>query len=124
MLAHDAQASHGRLEDKEQESYGFDHTQVGVTLLEAWNIDAQIKEAVRNHHNYEAAGKDPKTLTACLVCADYLALKADLGFYSQPPRPDAALMGAFGCEDDEPLSETVSQIRAAYEEENALFHPA
>lgn len=124
MLAHDAHASQLQLKDKEQESYGFDHTQVGVTLLEAWNIDSQIKEAVLNHHNYEAAGKDPKALAASLVCADYLAFKADLGFFSQPPLPDAELMSAFGCEDNEQLSETVSQIRAAYEEESALFRPA
>jgi putative nucleotidyltransferase with HDIG domain len=123
-LAHDAHAGQCQLKDKEQESYGFDHTLVGVTLLEAWNIDEQIREAVRNHHNYEAAGKDPKTLSAALICADYLAFKADLGFYSQPPGPDAGLMGAFGCEGDEPLSEAVSEIRAAYEEESALFRPA
>ncbi len=123
-LAQDAQTSQRQLKEKEQESYGFDHTQVGVTLLEAWNIDEQIREAVRNHHDYEAAGKDPKTLTATLICADYLVFKADLGFYSQPPRPDAELMSAFGCEDDDQLSETVSQLRAAYEEESALFRPA
>ena len=124
MLAHDAHANQRQLKDKEQESYGFDHTQVGVTLLEAWNIDSQIKEAVLNHHNYDAAGKDPKALAASLVCADYLAFKADLGFFSQPPSPDAELMSASGCEDGEGLSETVSLIRAAYDEESALFRPA
>ena len=124
MLAHDAQASQCQLKDKEQESYGFDHTLVGVSLLEAWNIDEQIREAVRNHHNYEAVKKDPKTLTAILVCADYLVFKAELGFYSQPPPPDPELMSAFGCEDDEKLSATISQLRAAYEEESALFRPA
>ncbi len=123
-LARDVQASECQLKDKEQESYGFDHTLVGVTLLEAWNIDEQIRDAVRNHHNYDTVEKDPKTLTAGLVCADYLAFKADLGFYSQPPRPNAELMSAFGCEDDEQVSETVAQIRTAYEEESALFRPA
>lgn len=122
-LAHEAHANQLQLKDKEQESYGFDHTQVGVTLLEAWNIDSQIKEAVLNHHNYEAAGKDPKGLAASLVCADYVAFKADLGFFSQPPLPDAGVMSAFGCDDDAQLSDTVAQVRAAYEEESALFRP-
>ena len=123
-LVHDAEASHCQLTDKEQQAYGFDHTQVGVTLLEAWNIDAQIKEAVLNHHNYDAAKKDPKSLAANLICADYLAAKADLGFFYQPPLPDAALMSVFACEDEETISEVVTQIRAAYDEESALFRPA
>jgi HD-like signal output (HDOD) protein len=113
MLAHDAQASQGQLKDKEQESYGFDHTHVGVTLLEAWNIDSQMKEANINHHNYEAAGKDPKALAASLVCADYLAFKADRGFFSQPPLPEAELMSAFGCEDEAALEELVQEVRAS-----------
>lgn len=123
-LVHDAEANQCQLTDKEQKAYGFDHTQVGVTLLEAWNIDSQIREAVLNHHNYEAAKKNPKTLAASLVCADYLAAKADLGFFYQPPLPDAELMSVFDCDNEETIAEVVGQIRAAYEEESALFRPA
>ena len=124
QLVHDAEADQCQVKDKEQEHYGFDHTQVGATLLEAWNIDAQIREAVLNHHNYETARKDPQALLAILVCADYLASRADLGFFSQPPLPDAELLNAIGCEDEEKVSAVVGQIRAAYEEESALFRPA
>jgi putative nucleotidyltransferase with HDIG domain len=123
-LVHEAEASQCDLVGKEQKEYGFDHTQVGVTLLEAWNIDTQIREAVLNHHNYDAAKHDPKALAASLVCADYLAAKADLGFYYRPPLPDPQVMSVFDCENEEKISEVVEQIRAAYEEESALFRPA
>lgn len=123
-LVHEAEADRSQLADKEQKAYGFDHTQVGVTLLEAWNIDSQIREAVLQHHNYDAAKKDPKSLAASLVCADYLAAKADLGFYYEPRAPDAELMSVYSCADDAQVSEVVEQIRAAYEEESSLFRPA
>ena len=123
-LVHEAEAEHSQLANKEQKAYGFDHTQVGVTLLEAWNIDEQIREAVLHHHNYDAAKNDPKTLAASLLCADYLAARADLGFYYEPPPPDAELMSVFNCADEAQVSEVAEQIRAAYEEESALFRPA
>jgi putative nucleotidyltransferase with HDIG domain len=123
-LVHEAEASQCQLTEKEQKSYGFDHTHVGVTLLEAWNIDSEIREAVLNHHNYDAAKRNPQTLAASLVCADYLASKANLGFFSQPPSPEAELMSVFGCVSEEEISEVVAQIRTAYEQESALFRPA
>lgn len=123
-LVEKAEATRSQLADKEQKAYGFDHTQVGVTLLEAWNIDAQIREAVLHHHNYDAANKEPRTLAASIMCADYLAAKAGLDFYYEPPVPGPELLSVFDCESEQQVDEIVEQIRAAYEEESALFRPA
>lgn len=123
-LVHNAEASQCQLVDEERKAYGFDHTQVGLTLLEAWNIDSQIREAVLNHHNADAAKKNPKSLAASLVCADYLVAKADLGFFYQPPLPEPEVVSVFNCEKEEEISEVVEQVQAAYEEESALFRPA
>lgn len=107
---------------KEQEVYGFDHTLIGVTLLDAWNIDSQIREAVLRHHAYDAAD-DSHSMAANLRCADYLCSKADLGFFSVLPPPDAKAMSAVRCEREDEIADVVGQIRQAYEQESALFRP-
>src|SRR5512142_2166759 len=38
------------LVESEKELYAFDHASIGVALLEFWNIDPQIGDAVLRHH--------------------------------------------------------------------------
>jgi putative nucleotidyltransferase with HDIG domain len=107
---------------KEQETYGFNHTLIGVTLLDAWNIDSQIRHAVLQHHSYDAPD-DPYSMAATLRCADYLSSKADLGFFSALPTPERKAMSAVRCERDEEIADVVGEIRQAYEQESSLFRP-
>jgi HD-like signal output (HDOD) protein len=41
-LGEAVQRAQCQMADKEQEFYGFDHTLIGLTLLDSWNIDSQI----------------------------------------------------------------------------------
>ena len=109
--------------DKEQEFYGFDHTLIGLTLLDSWNIDSQIGRAVLNHHS-DVTGDSANELAAMLAVADYLCCKAGLGFFATPPMPTADLLAKCGCDKDEGMGDVVQTIREAYNEESALFKPS
>ncbi len=41
----------GHLVDFEQRKYGFNHQQVGTTLLSSWGLPESIAEPIRYHHN-------------------------------------------------------------------------
>ncbi len=108
------------LVDKEREIYAFDHASIGVALLEFWNIDPEIGDAVLRHHE-QGGSAEPRSLPAILRVADYLCLKAELGFFSETSAPSQQTRCAFGCEDDAALEALTQEVRAAYEEESALF---
>jgi putative nucleotidyltransferase with HDIG domain len=122
QLVKDVEKGQCEIIAKEQETYGFDHTLIGVTLLDAWNIDSQIRHAVLQHHAYDAPD-DAHSMPANLRCADYLCAKADLGFFSALPVPDPKAMSAVRCERNEEIAEVVEQIRQAYDQESSLFRP-
>jgi hypothetical protein len=94
-----------------------------VALLEFWNIDAQISDAVLRHHEQDGS-PDPQSLPTILRVADYLCLKADLGFFSGASAPDYAVSSAFGCADDAGFEALVEELRNAFAEESKLFMPA
>lgn len=108
--------------EKEKELYSFDHSSIGVALLDFWNIDSRIGEAVLCHHDQED-NPDPKSLMTMLGMVDYLCFKADLAF-SEPPAPPSQVISAFGCEDEASLEELVQEVRHAFNEESVLFKPA
>ncbi len=105
---------------KEREIYAFDHASIGVALLEFWNIDGEIGDAVLRHHE-QGGSAEPQSLPAILRMADYLCLKAELGFFSETSAPSQQARSAFGCEDEAALEALAQEVRAAYEEESALF---
>jgi putative nucleotidyltransferase with HDIG domain len=109
--------------DKEQELYGFDHTLIGLTLLESWNIDGQIGQAVLNHHS-DVSGDSANCLAAMIAVADYCCAKVDLGLFAAPGEPPAANLAICGCDSAEAMAETLQAIREAYDSESALFRPA
>jgi len=121
-LAAEVQRAGCQMIDKEQETYGFDHTLIGLTLLDSWNIDSQIGRAVLNHHS-NVTGDDTNHLAEMIAVADYLSCKADLGFFAVAPTPAAAILAECCCDGDEALAETVEAIRSAFHEESALFRP-
>jgi putative nucleotidyltransferase with HDIG domain len=108
---------------KEREVYEFDHALIGLTLLDTWNIESQIGNAVLNHHS-EIAGENSNELAAILTVADYLSSKADLGFIVAPTPPTMAMLAQCRLESEESIGAIVQEIRAAYDEESALFQPA
>ncbi len=110
------------LVEKEKEVYAFDHASISVALLEFWNIDPQISEAVLRHHQHDGES-DPKSLRTILRMADYLCLKADFGFFSESSAP-YPLLCAFGCDENSALEDLVRDLRAAYNEERLLFTTA
>lgn len=107
---------------KEAELYGFDHAAVGVALLDFWNIDDQVTEAVLIHH--KGAENPAGSLAAIIDMADYLCFHAKLGFYSELPGPGAEMIRACGCTDDAALKQLVQEVKTAYDEESLLFREA
>lgn len=122
-LAAEVQRAGCRMIDKEQEAYGFDHTLIGLSLLDAWNIDSQIGRAVLNHHS-DVTGDDANQMAEMIAVADYLSWKANLGFFAEASAPLVATMAKFDCDGDESLEEMVQAVRSAFQEEAALFRPA
>jgi putative nucleotidyltransferase with HDIG domain len=108
------------LVDKEREMYAFDHASIGVALLEFWNIDAEIGDAVLSHHEH-CNDPEEKPLPTILRVADYLCLEADLGFFSEASAPSQRVCRVFGCEDQASLQALAQEVHGAYDEESALF---
>ncbi len=71
--------SEGRLlHDVERERLGFDHGEVGGSLLRAWKIPARVAEPVEFHHRCSRAGQYPRE-TAILHLADLIAHALEFG---------------------------------------------
>jgi len=113
----------GSLVEIEREKYAFDHASIGLALLDYWEIDPQIGQAIFWHH-FEGDSIEAKSLASILKMADYLSFKADLGFYSEPPAPTEAMNQAFGCETAESLEALALEVREAFDQESLLFRPA
>ena len=108
---------------KEAKQYGFDHAAVGVALLDYWNIDEEVSEAVLTHHK----GSDDNntgSLASIIEIADYVCARTELGLFSELPNPGAEMIQASGCEDGAALAELARSIRTAFEQESALFRAA
>ncbi len=83
----------------EKKAYGFDHTLIGITLIDCWNLDPEIGTALLAHHE-EGDVPDPASLDALLRMADYLAWACGLGFFAEPSLPPAPLWQRLGCEEE------------------------
>ncbi|HEY7164181.1 MAG TPA: HDOD domain-containing protein [Candidatus Binatia bacterium] len=104
---------------KEEEAYSFDHASIGIALLNFWNIDPRVGEAVLCHHDQQN-DTDSSSLPGILAMADYLGTEAGLSF-SELTAPAPQLIAAFGCADGESLQALVGKVRAAFDEESVLF---
>jgi putative nucleotidyltransferase with HDIG domain len=110
----------GSMVDKEKEMFGFDHAFIGRTLLDSWNINSSICEAVLQHHEADM-GIEAKSMTAIIRMADYACFQARLGFFAEPPAPSMSAMAEFGCGSAESVEQLAQEIAQAYEEESSLF---
>ena len=107
---------------KESKQYGFDHTAVGVALLDFWNIDNEVSEAVLVHHR--GGDNSVGSLASIIDMADLVCERAELGLFGELPNPGAAMLRASGCEDEASLAELTRSVREAYDQESALFRAA
>ena len=57
------------LHEVEAELLGFDHAELGAQVARAWNFPPELEEAIRHHHDPEAATLEP-ALAACVNLAD------------------------------------------------------
>jgi len=107
---------------REAQRYGFDHAAVGVALLDFWNIEEEVNEAVLIHH--KGSENPAGSLASIIDMADYLCAHAELGFFSECPNPGVAMIRASGCEDEESLTQSIQELRDAFTEESSLFQAA
>jgi putative nucleotidyltransferase with HDIG domain len=105
----------------EKQVYGFDHTLIGVVLIDCWDLDGEIGSALLNHHDDTVATMEPASLGALLRMADYVSCKAGLGFVTEvlPPAPEA--LEFWGCGSEEALGGLVERVRQAFDAEKALY---
>jgi putative nucleotidyltransferase with HDIG domain len=122
-LARDTHQNQWQIAVKEREVYGFDHAQLGATLLDSWNFDVEIRTAVQLHHGDQRV-IDPKSLAALLVTADFLACKAGLGFSAAAPVPAPEIMRTFAFDNEEVLEHAAEEVLQAYNSESALLKSA
>lgn len=62
----------------EQETFGFNHAQVGGYLLDSWNLPSSFREAVAYHHSPARAREYPRE-AATVHIADIIANALELG---------------------------------------------
>jgi len=122
-LGREIQQAPSAIVDKEQASYGLDHTLMGFTLLNSWNLDSQIAQAALNHHS-DLQMDGGNKLSAILTVADYLCSKCGLGFFTEPASPAAEALAMCQCADDGSMSQVIEEIQEAYQAESELFKPA
>jgi putative nucleotidyltransferase with HDIG domain len=122
-LASEARQKETPMVELEPEIYGFDHAFIGATLLEYWNFDREISQAVHAHHSHKDV-TNPKSLAAVLIMADYLAFRAGFGFYAPAPLPAPEILQSFGFDKDELLAQAVQEVRQVFSVESALHKAA
>lgn len=85
-----AEQAHQRaafIRDIEREHFELDHAEVGGLLGEHWNLPPAVVEAIRYHHQPEAADKSPR-LTALTCVANFITYGAGLGESSNGQSPE------------------------------------
>ncbi len=73
LLLKERKTSGVPLTDLEQDKYGFDHQQLGATLVQSWGLPEQISEPMRYHHNTTSASAEHKRTSEILWIADLLS---------------------------------------------------
>ncbi|MFQ5698194.1 MAG: HDOD domain-containing protein [Myxococcota bacterium] len=111
--------------EAELETFGFDHSDVGLHLLRRWKLSERLSCAVGSHHDLSRADAvdGAKPLAALLQVADRLCLREGIGRRKPEPELDilecagAELLGV-GLADVEDL---VASFQDQYEQERQVF---
>lgn len=109
--------------DLEQAAYGLDHCIMGFTLLNHWNMDPQLVQAVFNHHS-DVGDSPDNELADLLRLADYLCWKAELGEITEPAAPSEQALVRCDWDGQTSTEEMVALIQQAYHAESQLFETA
>ena len=73
LLLKERKSSGTYLIDLEQQAYGFDHQQLGATLIASWGLPEKISEPIRYHHTNSMAPDEPQAMTETLRVAEQLS---------------------------------------------------
>lgn len=119
-IAEDLDQTHRSLNLREEKAYGVDHTLIGVTLLEIWNMEGSIGNAVLNHHDCSYVDS-PTALMTIVSVADFLSPKTGLGGIGSLPLPPESVLRAFDCADEAGMENLLGEIQKSFDEEMALF---
>ncbi len=68
-----AAGSHSQLNEIEQMTLGFSHTEVGAALAKKWNLGPIYEPVIRFHHRADAAPESIKGLTRTVAAASMMA---------------------------------------------------
>ena len=78
------------LSEVESEVLGYDHTELGMAIIESWNLPPELAAVVRYHHNPLEAPLSYSRNTLVLFVADCVCQAMGLGF-GDAPYPDKVL---------------------------------
>jgi putative nucleotidyltransferase with HDIG domain len=107
--------------EREKEVYGSDHTLIAVVLMDCWEFDSEIGNALMHHHDDAFVAQEPESLASLLRVANYLAGLAGFGFLSEPLPPPLEALVQWGCGDETSLQEVTERVRQAVASEKALY---
>ena len=106
---------------REKETYGSDHTVIGIVLMDCWEFDSEIGNAIMYHHDDATVVQEPQALVALLRVADYLTGLAGFGFLSDSVSPSSEVLTHWGCGDEEALQAMIERVRQAVDTEKSLY---
>ena len=67
----------------EQETFGFDHTELGAAVAEMWNLPQAVRDTIRHHHSLSYDTPYAKTI-ACVELANVMLSLNGLGSIDRP----------------------------------------
>ena len=105
QLGKDVQSAGCQMMDKEQEYYEFDHTLIGMTLLDSWNLDAKIAQGALHHHSN--VSQDEATVWYHCWRFRLSNRKSRFGLIRDPPVPATEIMVRVQCDTEEGLGATL-----------------
>ena len=76
------------LPDAEQETLGYDHARIGMSLSENWKLPEEISLGIGYHHNPVQTPQPCASITRVLHIANYCCQKGDIGFCDAPQQED------------------------------------
>jgi putative nucleotidyltransferase with HDIG domain len=106
---------------REKETYGSDHTLIGVVLMDCWEFDAEIGNALMHHHDDAFTAQEPESLASLLRIADYLTGLAGFGFLSEPLAPPPEVLAQWGCGGEDAVQAMTERVRQAVDAEKSLY---
>jgi len=107
--------------DAEMETMGFDHSVVGGTLAQKWNLPPMLQECIAHHHHPSQAEKFPREV-AIIHIANTLAQLAEVDSLELDDAPaiDPLAWEVTGL-DSEVIEETVKSTQTEFDEIEQLF---